>query len=98
VDKSIQSPETSESINRVEMYTSDEIVPIPAQCKGPHKHNWTGRDAIRAPSLGNCCCFWCGAPLRPHPDYPAVIDAATRRRMQRSQTPRQLTFAQEAGR
>lgn len=37
------------------------------------------RDAIRAPSLRQCRCFWCGGELRPHPDHPPVIDAETAR-------------------
>lgn len=60
-------------------FTRDEIVPIPAQCKGKHNHPWVGVDAINAPSLRGCVCFWCGAELRPHPDYPPVVDALTRR-------------------
>lgn len=59
------------------VFTEAEIVPIPAICK--RGHNWTGRDAIRAPSLRNCLCFWCGTPLRPHPEFPPVVDALTRR-------------------
>lgn len=59
------------------IFAESEIVPIPARCT--RGHAWIGRDAIRAPSLRNCCCFWCGAPLRPHSDYPPVVDALTRR-------------------
>lgn len=46
------------------------IVPIPAICTGRHRHEWldtNGNGAIRAPSLRNCRCFWCGASLEPHP-------------------------------
>lgn len=36
------------------------------------------RDAIRAPSLEMCRCFWCGGRLKPHPDYqPAKQPKAT---------------------
>lgn len=38
------------------------------------------RDAIRAPSLRGCRCFWCGGRLLPHPDHPPVIDAETARK------------------
>ena len=63
-----------------ENYTLEEIVPIPAQCPRC-KYSWVGRDAIRAPSLANCGCFWCGSlRLIPHPDYPPVVDAVTARR------------------
>lgn len=48
------------------------IVPIPAICTGPEPHEWidgNGNGAIRAPSLQNCRCFWCGRPLVPHPRF-----------------------------
>lgn len=32
--------------------------PIAALCSGCG-YRWTGRDAIRAPSLRGCSCFWC---------------------------------------
>ena len=67
-----------DELRRAEVFASDEIVPIPARCK--RGHDWVGPDAIRAPSLHNCRCFWCGAELRPHPDHPPVVDALTRRR------------------
>lgn len=70
----------------VQVFTAKEIVPIPAICTNKYrKHEWldtNGNGAIRAPSLRNCVCFWCGKPLKPHPDYPPVIDAETRRKMQ----------------
>lgn len=70
-------------LDGAQSFTRDEIVPIPAQCK-KCKRDWVGRDAIRAPSLHNCRCFLCGGEFRPHPDYPPVIDALTRRRMERN--------------
>lgn len=82
-----------------EAFTLAEIVPIPAICtnrKG-RRHEWitgNGNGAIRAPSLRNCVCFWCGSSLVPHPDYPPVIDAVTRRRMQ--ETPCQVRLPLEA--
>ena len=45
------------------------------------------RDAIRAPSLRGCRCFWCGGALIPHPDYPPVIDAETARTTHQRQLP-----------
>lgn len=39
--------------------------PIPAKCP-KCGYNWIGRDAIVAPTLSNCCCFWCSSPLRAH--------------------------------
>ena len=74
-------------------YALSEIVPIPAICtnKNPKKrHLWidgNGNGAIRAPSLRNCQCFYCGSPLKPHPLYP-VIDAYTKR----LNMPRQLSL------
>jgi hypothetical protein len=38
--------------------------PIPSICKNC-KYKWVGRDAITAPSLYNCICFWCKGPLIP---------------------------------
>jgi hypothetical protein len=77
---------------RAEIYTADELVPIPAQCRGPRRHSMTGIDAIKAPSLRGVRCFYCGHPLRLHPDFPAVIDAETRRKLRRDETPVQLTL------
>ena len=37
---------------------------IPARCP-QCKRTFEGRDAIHAPSLTNCHCFYCSAPLRP---------------------------------
>lgn len=62
-----------------ETFTEAEIVPIPAKCP-KCKFDWVKRDAIRAPSLMNCRCFWCGSRLIRHPSYPRVVDALTRRR------------------
>ena len=61
-------------------YARDEIVPLPAKC-GKCGRNWVGRDAIRAPSLRQCRCFYCGGKLLPHPLHPGVVDAETRRAM-----------------
>jgi predicted Zn-ribbon and HTH transcriptional regulator len=61
-------------------YDLSEIVPIPAKCT-KCKRNWTGKDAIRAPSLKICRCFYCDGELIPHPAFPPVIDAETRRKM-----------------
>lgn len=90
---------TMSELTVMEVYTSEEIVPIPAQCKGRRKgapkHDWVdsnGNGAIRAPSLINCFCWYCGAELIPHPDYPPVIDARTRRMMQRSSVVVQLSL------
>lgn len=67
-----------------ESFRRDEIVPIPAICTKKYgAHEWidgNGNGAIRAPSLRNCRCFYCGKPLKPHPDFAPVVDAATRRR------------------
>lgn len=52
-----------------ETFTEAEIVPIPAKCP-KCKFDWVKRDAIRAPSLMNCRCFWCGSRLIRHPSYP----------------------------
>lgn len=38
--------------------------PIPAKC-AKCNYQWAGRDAIRAPSLKNCSCFYCGGRLVP---------------------------------
>lgn len=65
------------------VYEGHEIVPIPAICTGPRKHEWidgNGNGAIRAPTLRQCRCFYCGHQLKPHPAYPAVVDAETRRK------------------
>lgn len=45
-------------------YESEFILsnPMPARCVGCG-YQWTGRDAIRAPSLRNCSCFWCHGEL-----------------------------------
>jgi hypothetical protein len=59
-------------------YEPEEIVPIPAKCT-KCGFNYTGKDAIRAPSLECCLCWNCWGKLKPHPDYPPVVDAATRR-------------------
>jgi hypothetical protein len=78
-----------------EAFTFEEIVPIPAICtnKNPRRrHEWidgNGNGAIRAPSLKNCLCFYCQAPLKPHPGYPRVEDAATKRARLRATTPTQ---------
>lgn len=67
-----------------EVFARAEIVPIPAICTGRFKHEWidgNGNGAIRAPSLRNCCCFYCGANLVAHPKLPPVVDAYARRRM-----------------
>lgn len=80
-----------------ESYTEAEIVPIPAICtnKRGKRHEWVegnGNGAIRAPSLRNCRCFYCGAPLKPHPLHPRVVDAETERARLRSRTPRQAAL------
>lgn len=74
-----------------EVFTRDEIVPLPAKC-AKCKRDWLGRDAIRAPSLLNCRCFLCGGHLKPHPDYPGVVDALTIRLTK----PRQASLPLEA--
>lgn len=56
-----------------------ELVPLPAKCP-KCKRVFVGRDAIRAPTLANCCCWRCHTRLIPHPDYPGVVDALTLRR------------------
>ena len=51
------------------------IEPINAICTGRHRHEWTdesGNGRIRAPSLKNVQCFWCGAKLKPHPGFAAT--------------------------
>jgi hypothetical protein len=62
-----------------EEFTREELVPLPAKCS-KCRRVFVGRDAIRAPSLDNCSCFYCWGKLKPHPDYPDVVDAATLRR------------------
>lgn len=62
-------------------YTLDEIVPLPAVCARCGRE-FVGPEAIMAPSLDCCQCFYCGGHggrLVPHPDHPGVVDAATRR-------------------
>lgn len=59
-------------------YAIAELVRLPAKCSKCNRA-FVGRDAIRAPSLRQCCCFWCHGPLVPHPDYPGVIDSETLR-------------------
>lgn len=79
-----------------ESYEQSEIVPIPAICTNKYRrHEWidgNGNGAIRAPSLRNCLCFYCGKPLKPHPDYPRVEDAYTKRRRLEATTPKQLAL------
>lgn len=69
--------------NAVE-YTLEELVAIPAYCPRC-KRSFLGRDAIRAPSLDNCGCFYCGSVkhvrLVLHPEHKGFIDAKTRREM-----------------
>lgn len=80
-------------IDEAESYTIDEIVPIPAICTGRLRHEWVPggpNGPIRAPSLRGCLCGWCGKTLKPHPDWPPVEDAETKRKRQRSLQPRQL--------
>lgn len=60
-------------------FTVEEIVPLPAKCSKCGRV-FVGRDAIRAPSLENCSCWYCWGKLKPHPDYPGVVDAMTLRR------------------
>lgn len=69
---------TSDEFDEGVSYDLAEIVPIPAKCTGCG-FDWVGRDAIRAPSLDNCSCAWCWNTLRPHPNYPPVVDAVTAR-------------------
>lgn len=75
------------------VYEGHEIVPIPAICTGRDRHEWidgNGNGAIRAPTLRHCVCFWCGKPLKPHPDYPGLKDAETLRREREANQPKQL--------
>lgn len=76
-----------------ESFAIEDIVPIPAICTKSHRpHEWiegNGNGPILAPSLDNCRCCYCGNTLKPHPKYPPVIDALTRRRQQRMTTPKQ---------
>jgi hypothetical protein len=77
------------------VYEEYGIVPIPAICTGPQKHEWVDggpNGAIRAPSLRNCVCFWCGKSLKPHPNYPKVVDAETQRKTQEDKTPKQAVL------
>lgn len=77
------------------IYGAEEIIPIPAICTGPKRHEWiegNGNGAIRAPTLRHCCCFWCGEPLKPHPDYPGFEDAETRRKRREGIIPTQLAL------
>ena len=40
--------------------------PIPAICTNAKcRFHWTGRDAIRSPSLENVRCFWCQSTIEP---------------------------------
>jgi hypothetical protein len=65
-----------------EEYTVEEVTEaaIPAKCP-KCKRNFIGKNAIRAPALDCCCCWYCKTRLVPHPDYPGFVDARTRRRM-----------------
>jgi hypothetical protein len=65
-----------------EEYSLAELVPIPAKCS-KCKRVFLGRDAIRAPSLACCSCFYCHGKLIPHPDHKDFEDAQTRRRKKR---------------
>ena len=44
---------------------SGKYAPIPAKCR---KCGWdaVGRNAVSAPSLAACFCYWCLGPLRAH--------------------------------
>ena len=90
-DSPLEAPEQATPMAEVENrgsqvegieYTEEEIVPIPAICPRC-KREFVGVAAIRAPSLDNCACFYCGpnraSMLKPHPDYPDFVDAKTRR-------------------
>jgi hypothetical protein len=82
-------------VERPVIYEGREIRPIPAICTGPRKHEWlegNGNGAIRAPSLRNCLCFYCGRPLRIHPRHKGFKDAETLRRERAEAGPVQLTF------
>jgi hypothetical protein len=72
-------------IGAAEEYAPDELVPLPAICTGKKcgREYVAGKDGpVMAPSLDNCHC-WCGARLKPHPDYPGVVDARRRRELAR---------------
>lgn len=62
-----------------EEFTLAELVPLPAKCS-KCRRTFVGRDAIRAPTLANCSCWYCWGKLVPHPGYPDVVDAITVRR------------------
>lgn len=66
-----------------EEFTLAELVPIPAKCS-KCKRVFLGKDAIRAPSLDNCCCWYCWGKLVLHPSAGVDFeDAITKRRKQR---------------
>lgn len=67
------------AVDEGEEFTLAELIPIPAKCS-KCRRVFVGRDAIRAPSLDNCSCWYCWGKLVPHPDYPDVEDAMTIRR------------------
>ena len=51
-------------------------LPISAKCK-KCGYNWIGNDAISAPSLLGCLCFWCHGELRAHRGERDLIKADT---------------------
>lgn len=64
-----------------EEYTVEEVTEaaIPAKCP-KCRRVFLGADAIRAPSLSNCACSYCGTRLQLHPKHVGFKDAMTRRR------------------
>lgn len=70
-----------------EEYAASELIPLPAKC-GKCKRVFIGADAILAPSLKTCRCFWCHGHLKPHPDFEQVVDAETMRRDAAAQKPK----------
>ena len=49
------------------------LYPLAAQCRRCG-HEFIGREAIKAPSLQNCMCFWChSGKLRLLPRYPSPV-------------------------
>ena len=79
----------ADEFDAVEEYTTEEVETraIPAKCPRC-KRSFLGRDAIRAPSLDNVCCFYCG-PRRTtrlviHPKHKGFVTAKMAREMDKA--------------
>lgn len=62
----LEALEAGEQLTLFHGFEADGLPPpIPAKCP-KCRYDWVDKDAIRAPSLSGCCCFWCHSLLRPH--------------------------------